>query len=247
MPNPSYTTYAAAYDPLGQGHWGTALARFALTAATDRGPAPRTALDLACGTGAVSAVLAAAGLRTVGLDRSAAMLGIARQKVRQALLVRADLRAFAFTRPFDLIVCAYDSLNYLTTPHELGAAFACARATLAPHGLFVCDLTTRHAYIGETDHLAHELDLDDLGYRWQTSWDEGAGLAATTIGTRQGRGTWQTERHLQRPYAPAEVAAALQGAGLHLRSTHGTAAAEPDSRPPAPHAPRVVYVATREN
>lgn len=251
MPNPIYTTYATAYDPLGQRQWGTSLARFALTAATERGAPPCTALDLACGTGAAGAVLMEAGIWTVGLDRSAAMLGVARRKWREhgkrAGLVRGDLRAFAFARPFDLIVCAYDSLNYLTAPGELGAALDCVRAALAPRGLFVSDLTTRAAYASEVDRLGHELDLGDLGYRWRTVWDEGTGLATTIIGTRQGRDTWRNERHIQRPYAPDEVAEALHQSGLRLLSCHEADAAGPTSEPPAPHAPRVVYVATCEN
>lgn len=251
MNDEPYTTYANAYDALGQSRWGAALAHFALEATAERGLAPRTALDLACGTGAAALVFAGAGLRTAGLDRSAGMLRAARQKAATAgvrlPLVRGDLRSFAFRRPFDLIVCAYDSLNYLTDPAELRVALGCVRDALAPRGLFVCDLTTRYAYTGELDGVAHDLDLGDLGYRWLTTWDAAAALATTTLSVRRGAGAWRSERHRQRPYAPAEMAEALHLVGIRPLATHGTTGDAPAATPPDPTAPRVIYVAAREN
>ncbi|HET7041788.1 MAG TPA: class I SAM-dependent methyltransferase, partial [Gemmatimonadales bacterium] len=140
-----YSAYAPHYDPQGQGQWSLALIDFTLTTLLPRyRRRPRTALDLACGTGTAVLALARAGLATIGLDRSRAMLAIARDKATRASVpchfVRADLRAFAFARPFDLITCCYDSLNYLADPTDLRAAFAQTRAALAPGGLFVCDL-----------------------------------------------------------------------------------------------------------
>ena len=251
MEDEIYTTYASAYAALGQTQWGMALAHFALKLSAAQELAPRTALDLACGTGAAALVFAGAGLRTAGLDRSTGMLRAARRKAEETgmrlPLVRGDLRSFAFTRRFDLIICAYDSLNYLTDPVELRVAFDCVRDALAPRGLFVCDLTTRYAYTGELDGVAHDLDLGDLGYRWLTIWDAAADLATTTLSVRHGDGVWQSERHRQRPYAPAEVAEALRQTGLRLLATHGTTAATPADTPPEPTAPRVIYIAAHEN
>lgn len=107
-------------------------------------------------------VLAGAGVRTVGMDRSGAMLGVARRKAVGAGvelgLVRGDVRAFAFGRRFELVLCCYDSLNYLTGAGELEEALGCVREALASGGRFVCDLTTGYAYGGELEGVAHELD-----------------------------------------------------------------------------------------
>ena len=223
--NEPYQGYAAVYDALGQCQWGAALARFVLDVVLpERGIVPRNALDLACGTGAAALTLAGAGVRTVGLDRSAAMLRAARRKAAIAgvalSLVRGDLRDFAFNEPFDLVFCSYDSLNYLTEPRELGAAMTSIREALAPPGLFVCDLTTHHAYTSELDGIAHEFDLNDMKYHWQTTWSQSSNLACTRISVRTKLYGRCSERHIQRPYSPAEVSEALIEAGLRLLACH---------------------------
>lgn len=249
-----YEGYAGVYDALGQCGWGAALARFVLDeVVTGWEVEGATALDLACGTGAAGLVLSGAGARTVGMDRSGAMLREARRKAvgaRVALgLVRGDVRAFGFGRRFELILCCYDSLNYLTGAGELEAALRCVREALANGGRFVCDLTTGYAYSGELEGVAHELDLGDLEYRWRTVRDGVSGLATTEVGVvaqRAGEVLRCTERHVQRPYAPEEVAGALRGAGLRLLAMYGVGGdGLPTLAQPEPDAPRVVYVASR--
>jgi SAM-dependent methyltransferase len=239
------------YDALGQCQWGAALARFVLDVVLpERGILPRNALDLACGTGAAALTLAGSGMRTVGLDRSAAMLRAARRKAAIAgvrlSLVRGDVRAFAFSECFDLVFCCYDSLNYLTDPRELGAAMASVREALASSGLFVCDLTTPQAYTSELDGIAHEFVLNDLEYHWQTTWNQANNLASTEVNVRTVNYGRCTERHVQRPYSPAEVSNSLNEAGLRLLATYGADVnGLPLSTPPEPNAARAVYVATR--
>jgi SAM-dependent methyltransferase len=164
-------------------------------------------------------------------------------------LVRGDLRGFAFAGRFGLVLCCFDSLNYLTERRDLDAALRCVRDALADDGIFVCDLTTRFAYTGELDGVAHEVDLGDLQYRWQTTWHEASGLAMTEIGVRtrvNGRERQSVERHAQRPYAPAEMAEALQQAGLHVLATYGVGSdGFPVAVLPEPDAPRAIYVAGR--
>jgi SAM-dependent methyltransferase len=249
-----YDGYAAVYDALGQCRWGAGLARFVLDVVLpERGVVPRAALDLACGTGAAALVLAEAGVRAVGLDRSATMLRAARRKAMGAgaalPLVRGDLRAFAFGRSFDLVLCCFDSLNYLTEPRDLHSALRCVRDAVAPGGIFVCDLTTHFAYTGELDGIAHELELGDLEYRWHTSWHAASGLATTeicVITRKNGRSSRSLEHHTQRPYAPVEMAKALQDAGLRLLATYGAGSdGSPRAVLPEPDAPRAIYVAGR--
>ena len=246
-----YTAIAPYYDRQGLGQWSRALIAFTLDTLLPRyGRRPLTALDLACGTGNAVIALAARGLAVVGLDRSAAMLTIARAKAARAGVrcgfVRADLRAFAFARPFDLITCAYDSLNYLTSPQDLRVAFEQIRAALAPRGLLVCDLTTVRAYADEPAE-PQTFDLGDIAYSWTTAWDPSRQLATTTLGvtTRSGdRTETLTEAHQQRPYARDEVESALSAAGLRPLGAFATRALlTPTLDPPTPATTRIIYVA----
>ena len=254
-PGTPYGHYAPHYDAQGQSRWGESLIDFTLGTLLPRyGRRPRTALDLACGTGSAALLLARAGLATVGLDRSGAMLALARAKARAAgevhsplHFVRADLRRFAFARPFDLITCCYDSLNYLLDPVELASAFAAVRRALAPGGLFVADLTTARAYAGDGDAAAWSLDLGPVAYGFSTTWDPPTRIAETVItctthtatGTRTVR-----EHHRQRAYEREEVEGMLVASGLRpLGAFAALPLRGPLLEPPGPRAQRIIYVA----
>ena len=101
-------------------------------------------LELACGTGQLTAPIAAAGFPTVGLDLSAAMLTAARQRAAAAQVpvefVQGDMRHFDLGRQFALIFIARNSLLHLHSTEDLLAAYAAVRRHLAPGGTFAFDI-----------------------------------------------------------------------------------------------------------
>jgi SAM-dependent methyltransferase len=109
------------------------------------GPGP--VLDLACGSGRLIVPLVRDGHTVVGLDRSAAMLGAAHARLRRlgsvhrrrALILRADLRRFAFAPRFAIAVCAFHSVQHLVADADLLAFLRCARRALRPGGWLVFD------------------------------------------------------------------------------------------------------------
>lgn len=246
-----YTDYAPIYDAIGQGAFAEELLARVLAAL----PAPpRRALDLACGTGAATLALAAAGVETVGVDRSPSMLAIARAKARDqrlpARFVEADLRRLPASEllppsSFDLVTCLYDSLNYLTGDDDLGMALAAAAPLLRPGGRLVFDLNTEHEFIAwdEGDQVVH--DAGGILVYNQLSYEPDARLAHGRIvwfvrdeGNRWWRGE---EHHVERAWTEPEVLAAIADAGLRLiarRTPHW------DVAPPG--APRVVYEAEKK-
>lgn len=102
-------------------------------------------LELGCGTGRVTLPIAEAGVRVVGLDRSPPMLEIAEAKRRAArpdvrsrcAFVRADLRGFAFRRPFAQAFLPFRVFQALLTVPDQLAALASIRAALMPGGRLV--------------------------------------------------------------------------------------------------------------
>jgi SAM-dependent methyltransferase len=101
-----------------------------------------TLLDLACGTGSVTALLAGA-YQVSGLDISPGMLAVARGKLpRGTPLYLADMTSFQLDARFDVIVCAYQGVNHLLSLAAWQASFDRAREHLNPGGLFVFDITT---------------------------------------------------------------------------------------------------------
>lgn len=101
-----------------------------------------TLLDLACGTGSITALLA--GLYEVsGLDISPGMLAIARKKVRSGTeLYLADMTNFWLAARFDVIVCAYQGINHLLSLAAWKSAFDRACEHLSRGGLFIFDIAT---------------------------------------------------------------------------------------------------------
>ncbi|MGA5895923.1 methyltransferase domain-containing protein [Streptomyces venetus] len=100
-------------------------------------------LDLCCGTGAGIGVLAGVCReRVTGVDFSAGMLDVARQRVRPdgppVSWVRADARALPFAPAFDLVV-SFGAFGHFL-PRELPGLFAQVRSVLRPGGSFAFPL-----------------------------------------------------------------------------------------------------------
>jgi len=109
-------------------------------------PAGARVLDVCCGTGDLSRVLAARGYRVTGIDGSEGMLRFAREQTPGAEFCLADARRFSLGSRFDAALSTYDSLNHILDPEELEEAFSSVRRALVPGGLFVFDLNTEESF-----------------------------------------------------------------------------------------------------
>jgi SAM-dependent methyltransferase len=138
---------------------------------------PRRIMELASGSGRVTIPLArlAATLQSqlVGLDNSAQMLAVARDKhgalhpdaAARLAFVEGDIRDWQTDAPFDLIIAPCSSLSHLVSLDDQIAAWRCAFANLVPGGRFVADVSTANlAACAESmqvpPRVAVELDLD---------------------------------------------------------------------------------------
>lgn len=250
---PPYERYAPAYDASGQVRFAL-LVHIYLRELLARHPAPgRRALDLACGTGTLALLLAEEGWQVTGVDASPAMLAQAAAKLAGAQhaervrLVRADLRALGGRLPaagFDLATCTYDSLNYLLDEAELAAAFAGAAAALAPGGLYVADMNTRHFL---------EFDWGECAVREQDGFVQiersvfeperatNTMLLTGFVGDDASGYERFDEVHIERAYAPELVSALLERAGLRVEALYDSFTLSP----PGPQTQRIFWVARK--
>jgi ubiquinone/menaquinone biosynthesis C-methylase UbiE len=112
----------------------------AMTAKLDPGA---SILELGCGTGRVTLQLAREGLPVMGLDVSASMLAMARQKGQGLPNVRwaeGDMRAFELGERFELILIPGHSYQFMLTPTDQVACLTCIRRHLALGGRLVVHL-----------------------------------------------------------------------------------------------------------
>lgn len=119
-----YETLAGAYDGLTTDVDYAAVLQFFETVLQRAGHSPKTVLDLACGTGSMSVLLAERGYRVIGADISEEMLTAAAQKAaamaeNPPFFICQPMQRLTLPEPVEAIVCLLDSLNYLTEPGGL--------------------------------------------------------------------------------------------------------------------------------
>ena len=96
-------------------------------------------LDLGCGTGHLTAMIAESRATIVGLDHSTEMLAQARAAYPAIEFVQADARDFAFAEPFDAVFS--NAVLHWVRPPE--AAIRCVHDALRIGGRFVAELGGR--------------------------------------------------------------------------------------------------------
>ena len=104
-------------------------------------------LDVGCGYGRHAIPLAQKGYRTVGIDRSPAMLDAARRAAVQAdlciPLVRADMRTLPFCETFDIALSLFSSFGYFDAEDDNFRALQSIADALAPGGRFLIETANR--------------------------------------------------------------------------------------------------------
>lgn len=110
-------------------------------------PQAKSLLELGCGTGAHSSLLAAKGWRVHGIDRSEEMLAAAQARINTvdpdvaALLSYeiGDVRNYRYVDTFDAVASLFHVVSYQTENSELDDLFATSAAHLSEGGVFVFD------------------------------------------------------------------------------------------------------------
>ncbi len=121
-------------------------------------------LDLGCGTGHLTAQIAARGAEAVGLDGSLSMIAQARQNYPRLRFVLGDARAFEFDDPFDAVF-SNAALHWI--PEAAIVVAGVARA-LKPGGRFVLEMGAKGNVARIVGTLAAV--LEEAGYPARNPW-----------------------------------------------------------------------------
>ena len=216
----AYENLAASYDRLTNDVAYAAVVDFYGEILKREGLRPRTAVDLACGTGSVALLLAQRGLQVVGVDMSEEMLTVATQKAQSLenppLYVCQLLQEFRLPKGVDLAVCALDSLDYILNPEDCAQAIRRVYQALNPGGIFIFDVNTPEKLRAMDGQVFLDED-DDVYCVWRGEFDESTNICSYGMDLFQRRGeVWERsfEEHQEYAYSMEQLTAYLKAAGF---------------------------------
>lgn len=222
----SYQTLSAYYDrfteDVGYDRW----AEFFDALFAREGMQPKLILDLACGTGSLTRLLAQRGYDMIGVDASPEMLMQAMQNTfdcqPRPLFLNQRMEQLDLYGTVDVCLCCLDSVNYVTDPQTLQQAFERVHLFLEPKtGLFVFDVNTPEKF-ARMDGNSYVREDEDVFCVWQAAVEDGLCAYQFDIFEREGE-TWTRaqETHEERIYSIPELLAMLERAGFTEIKTYG--------------------------
>ena len=181
-------------------------------------------LDLACGTGIFTRLLAKAGASVEGVDLSDDMLEVAmdvsRKEGYRILYRQGDIRSFSFTRPYGLVTIICDGLNYVP-PKQLSEALSHVASAIEEGGKLAFDLSTPYKLRNVLGNQLYYEDGEDLTYYWQNTLHTRSHSVEMQLTFFEKQGELYRrldEEQTQYWHEMDEVQSALSSAGLTLVS-----------------------------
>ena len=216
-----YGPLAGAYDRLTEDVPYGELAGWYAAALTGDGGAAHTILDLCCGTGSLSLLLAEQGFEIVGVDASAEMLSVFRQKAEglpegaaRPLLLCQRAEELDLYGTVDGALCSLDGFNYLA-PEVLPEVFRRLHLFIAPGGRLCFDFLLPER-LQALDGQCFVDEGEDFLCLWRAGLEGRALRYGMDLFRRTGRGLWRREQeeHVEYLHRPEALAAQLVAAGF---------------------------------
>lgn len=172
----AYTSFASVYDTfmdnIPYGEW----AKYLIGLLKEYGIADGLVLELGCGTGSMTELLAEAGYDMIGVDNAEEMLEIAMDKRagsgHDILYLLQDMREFELYGTVKAIVSICDSINYVTEEEDLLSVFRLVNNYLDPHGVFIFDFNTVYKYRELLGNQTIAEDREDCSFIWENYYDD---------------------------------------------------------------------------
>lgn len=199
-----------------------------------------TILDLGCGTGTLTELLAKKGYDMIGVDNAQEMLQIAMEKRERSgldiLYLLQDMREFELYGTVGAVVSVCDSLNYLLEEDDILQTFRLVNNYLYPQGIFIFDFNTVYKYAAVIGDATIAENREDCSFIWENYYHEEQEINEydLTIFVNGESGTGKEEEwfrrfqevHYQRGYRLEQMRELLAKAGLDFvealdADTHG--------------------------
>lgn len=243
----AYHALAASYDRLTADVDYEAIVAFYHQILKQENVRPRSAIDLACGTGSVALLLAEEYDRVMGVDMSEEMLTVAFQRAveqgKHLQFICQRLQEMALPRAVDLAVCALDGLDYILDPGDCQKAIRRVYKALNPGGIFIFDVNTPEKLRAMDGQVFLDED-EDVYCVWRGEFDEQTNICSygMDLFQREGEKWYRSfEEHREYAYSAQQLTSYLKAAGF----THIRIYADRRLEAPAPGEQRI-YISARK-
>ena len=209
----------------------------------------RTVLDLACGTGTISCLLAQRGYEVTATDGSEEMLTQAMGKAaaldgQPPLFLHQSMPRLKLIEPVDAAVSTLDSLNYLTREKDIRETFCRVHRWLKDGGQFIFDVNTPYK-LRRMDGQMYMDETEESFCVWRTFFSERTQVCTYQVDLFRlnGDGAWDRdfEEHRERAWTQEQLRTYLTDAGFVNIRVSG----DLTTRPPKPEEDRWIVRAEK--
>lgn len=246
-----YENFARVYDAFMDDVPYEEWSRYVVRMLKNEGIRDGLILDLGCGTGSMTELLARVGYDMIGVDNSADMLEIALEKREKSgldiLYLLQDMREFELYGTVRAVISVCDSVNYITDESDLLQVFRLVNNYLDPGGIFLFDLKTVHSYRDLMGDSVFAENRERGSFIWENCYYEEERLNeyGLTLFVEEEDGLYRKfeETHYQRAYEPEAIRALIEKAGMELAAVYDAYTMEP----PGENSERLCFVAREKH
>ena len=211
---------------------------------------PKVVLDLGCGTGTITNLMASKGYEMIAVDLSEDMLAIAKGKAKESdqevIYLNQNMTELDLYGTVDAVISCGDSLNYVLDEKDLLAAFKHVNNFLNPGGLFVFDMNSIYKFKEALGNRTYAENHEDYAYIWENYFyeEESINEYEVTIFIKNATGSFDkaTEIHHERGYEIEHIKRLLDQSGLKLEAIYNDNTFEPATA----MTERIYYVAREQ-
>lgn len=244
----AYEALAFSYDSLTQDIPYEEMLTYMEALLQRHGVQPQSVLDLACGTGSMSVLLARRGYQVLAADMSEDMLSMAWEKAaeleeNQPFFICQPMQKLRLPYTVDWVVCCLDSLNYVTNPEHCRQAIQRVYNSLSEGGAFIFDINSAEKLRGLDGQIFLD-ENEDTYCVWRAEFDleENICYYGMDLFQRSGK-TWERsfEEHREYAYTVEQLTGYLQEAGFRKIEVYGDRTMEL----PSPGEQRIYFYAQK--
>jgi SAM-dependent methyltransferase len=231
----AYTNFAQVYDVFMDNIPYKDWSKYVISLLKEYSVETGLVLDLGCGTGNLTELLADSGYDMIGVDNSMDMLQIAIEKrantQQDILYLRQDMRAFELYGTVRAIVSICDCMNYILEYEDLVTVFRLVNNYLDPGGVFIFDLNTIYKYETILGDKTIAEDREECSFIWDNYYDTDNRMNeyALSLFIREEEDLYRKykEDHFQKAYSLEQVTTAMKEAGMEFVTAYDAFTKEP--------------------